>query len=465
MSPIELAPRADLQNLLDAALAVGGETSTFDFKEVLDVRRDDHSIRLARAVGAFTNTDTGGYVWIGISDSREIKGLTDEILAQYDQTRIQKLLNRFLSPPPNVQVRRCERDGKNLVAIEVSPFKDVPSVVKASLSAGRDDLTAGTFLFRNGAAESAVLQAEGDVRRLCDAIVARRASAFVELTRKGLVGTRPEASAPQPQPVGAAAEVRLSALRDRAQRYWSAAPGQPPFIQVSFAPAVDLRLGREDLRGLIPRACVPGRHGFPPHFVRGAEIYSLQPQGYFGAIPFSEEPNPELHPSYLWLLDRSGAFFYREHFWEDDERSVIPGGVGLIHVVGNLIRLVRFLDRFGLALPEVVTDSSEFLLSVWLNNVKDRYLEDERGPAPLSPRRRTIPEPRVEAQLTSSLGAVRSARADMVVNLLEDIVWQCRRDDWPRSKLVDAIRSTPRFLVDGGEYVFPASESVSPPPA
>jgi hypothetical protein len=275
-----------------------------------------------------------------------------------------------------------------------------------------------------------------------------------------LVGTKMPVAAAQEQPT---AELLLNGLKNRAEKYWSAAPGQPPFIQVAFTPMVDLHLGHEDLRGLIPRACVPNRHGFPPWSV-GGPAYALEPWGWLGAIPFSEEPNPELHPSYLWMVDRSGAFFYREHFWEDYERSVIPGGVGFIHVIGNIIRLVRFLDRFGLALPDVVTDSTEFVLSVWLHNVKDRYLEDERGPAPSSLRRKTIPEPRVEVQLTSSLGAVRSARQDTVVNLLEDVAWQCRRDDWPRRALVDAIRRTPRFLLDGSEYVFPASESVAPPP-
>jgi hypothetical protein len=47
------------------------------------------------------------------------------------------------------------------------------------------------------------------------------------------------------------------------------------------------------------------------------------------------------------MLDRAGAFLYREHFWEDYKGSVIPGGVGLFHVVGNAIRLERIPQPIG----------------------------------------------------------------------------------------------------------------------
>lgn len=464
MPPNELAPRADLQNLLDAALRVGGETSAFDFKEQLDIQRDDHKIRLVKAIGAFANTDAGGHIWIGISDSRQVVGVADNIAALYDQTRIQGIANSFLAPPPEVQVRHGERGGKRVVAIEVSPFKEVPCIVKESRSAGGEKLVAGTVLFRNAAAESAVLRAEGDMRKLCDAIVARRATGLVELIQKGLVGVAPPrvdfalAQRAPPRPAGEAAVARLNALRDRAQSYWSVAPGERPFIEVSFAPDVDLRLGREELRTLIPRACVPGQHGFPFFYVSGGDVYQLQPWGWLGAIPFSEQPNPDLKLGYLWMLDRSGAFLYREHFWEEDPRSVIPGGVGLFHVLGNIIRLVRFLDRFGRALPDAVTESTDFVVSTVLNNVKDRYLEDERGTSLPPLRRATIPEARVEAQLVTSLGAVRASREEAVVNLLEEVVWQCRRDDWSRQKLVEAVPRAAQFL--GAEYALPPEESV-----
>lgn len=462
MQSSELAPRADFQKLLDAALGVGGETNAFDFKEQLDLRKEDHRIRLVKAIGAFGNTDAGGHIWIGISDSRQVVGLPDDIAALYDQTKIQTIANSCLTPAPEIQVRHGQRDGRRVIAIEVSSFKETPCIVKQSMTGEREKMAAGTILFRNAAAESAALQAEGDMRKLCDAIVARRATAFVELIQRGLIGVGPGrglalAQSEPDRPQAEAAAVRLEALRGRAQSYWSATPEERPFIEVSFAPDVDLRLGREDLRSLIPRACVPGRHGFPFFYVSG-DVYQLQPWGLLGVIPFAEQPNRERNPGYLWLLDRSGTFLYREHFWEDYSDSVIPGGVGLFHVVGNIIRLVRFLDRFGRALPDAVTEATRFVLSTVLNNVNGRYLEDERGADSFPLRRATISEARAEAELATSLGALRASREEVVVNLLEEIVWQFRRDDLSRHELVEAVPRAAQFL--GPEYAIPAVESV-----
>src|ERR1035438_1035143 len=92
MGPIEPTPvRPELDTLLNAALATGGETDAFDFKEILDPRVDEHRIRLLRAVAAFGNTDAGGHIWIGVRDDRKVVGLADEILALYDQTPIQSI--------------------------------------------------------------------------------------------------------------------------------------------------------------------------------------------------------------------------------------------------------------------------------------------------------------------------------------------------------------------------------------
>jgi hypothetical protein len=94
----ELAPRADLQHLLDAALGVGGETSAFEFKEQLDIQRDDHKIRLVKAIGAFANTDAGGHIWIGISDSRLqtwLRGTHHGVSGKHLQAYLDEFVFRF----------------------------------------------------------------------------------------------------------------------------------------------------------------------------------------------------------------------------------------------------------------------------------------------------------------------------------------------------------------------------------
>lgn len=452
MAVTELPPvRPDLDTLLDAALKTGGETDAFDFKELLQLRLEEHRIRLVRAVGAFGNTDAGGHIWIGIDDDRNIVGLADEIVDLYDQTPIQALVNSYLAPAPGVQVRHHVREGKKLVVIEVSAFQDVPCIVRKSATAGKERLQAGTILFRNPAAESAVLTGELEMRKLCDAVANRRAAAIVELIQKGLVGVQ---------------AIRRSndryegilALRERAEGYWSSAPGQPRYIEVFFTPEHDLALTPEQLRGLFPGASVPGQHGFPFYYVTGRQVYTSMPWGWLGAIPFSETPDPKQHPSYLWMLARDGSFLYREHYWEDYERSVIPGGVGIYHVAGSLIRLVRFLDRVGLVLK--LADSTTFRLGAVLNNMQGRYLEDEKSYS-VAPYRPTATDPQVEATLETPLRSLRGARQEAIVNLLEEVVWQFRRQDFKRHRLMGVVKSAYMHL--GPEYALPETEIVPAP--
>ena len=100
MNVLKLPPALpNLDKLIDIALETGGETDRFDFKEIIDLRTDAHKVRLIRAIGAFGNTDDGGFVLIGISDDRKITGLQDEVYNLFDQTPVQPIaLNKIDTP-------------------------------------------------------------------------------------------------------------------------------------------------------------------------------------------------------------------------------------------------------------------------------------------------------------------------------------------------------------------------------
>jgi hypothetical protein len=443
--------RPDLGTLLQAALQVGGETDGFDFKEILDIRHDEHKIRLVKAVAAFGNTDAGGYIWIGVKDDRTVVGLSDELVVLFDQTPVQTLINNYLSPPPTVQARQhITTGGIKLVVIEVSPFADVPCVVRQSFVSGKERLQAGTFIVRRSSAESAILTSEIEIRKLCDAIVNRRATAIAELLRKGLVGLQ---GPPSPRKERFAA---ISNVRRRAEEFWPSPKGGSPYIEVFFTPDQDLKLRGDDLQRIIPGACVPIRHGFPFYTVYGGPVETSMPWGWLGTIPFHDTPQDK-PPAYLWMLDRNGAFLNREGFWEDAERSVIPGGIGLYHVAGELIRLVRFLDRTMLVLG--MEGTTEFELGVVLNNVEGRYLENERSPwLGLELHRKINTETRIDASLQISLSDARAAREEVVVNLLAEVSWQFRKTEWKRQSLVETVKSASAFL--GQEYSFPPTENI-----
>lgn len=441
--------RPNLDTLLDRALQTGGETDGFDFKEALDFRSNgEHKLRLLKAIGAFGNTDNGGHIIIGVSDDRTVKGLAPDVAATYDQTPLQTLVNQYFAPPPAIQVRQHERDGKKLVIVEVAPFRDFPSIVKKYEVQGREKLQDGTFLVRNGAAESALLTTEAEVRKLCDAIVARRARSVVELFQRGAVGLQLGAAPGERKPAFDA----LADVRKRADAYWSSDDGALPYLEVFFAPEEPLGLAGAVLKQVFPAAAVPIQHGFPFHVVNSMEVETPTAWGWLGVIPFEAEPNANVPPKHLWLLTRNGGFVSRELFWED-ERPARKGSVGIFHVVGEALPMIRFLDRLTrrLDLPE----TKRFRIGIVLNNVKGRYITNERMGYPDEYVGTT--EGRVEATLDMTLGELRGAREDALVNLLEEVVWQFRRQDWSRQDLVTMVRATPQYV--GREYAFPEQET------
>jgi hypothetical protein len=135
---------------------------------------------------------------------------------------------------------------------------------------------------------------------------------------------------------------------------------------------------------------------------------------------------------------------------------VVSFGGGVYHVAGLLIVLVRFLDRLTRMLH--VPETMAFTVGLRLNNVKGRYIEDERTISRWN--RPKLPERRADATLEEQLSRIRAARVEVVVNLLEEIVWQFRAE-WPRQNLVHVVNDTHLHL--GSAYAFPPDEQVSSP--
>jgi hypothetical protein len=65
--------------------------------------------------------------------------------------------------------------------------------------------------------------------------------------------------------------------------------------------------------------------------------------------------------------------------------------------------------------------------------------------------------PQIETHLDATLASLRASREDVVITLLEDVIWQFRRQDWSRQDLVNMLRSAPAYM--GHEYAFPEQET------
>ncbi|MFH0964026.1 MAG: ATP-binding protein [Planctomycetota bacterium] len=442
MPQISLPPVCpDPDKLLDTALETGGETERFDFKELLDLDNEEHKLRLLRSIGAFGNTEEGGFLFIGVSNDRRVVGLPPNVADAYDQTRVHDLARRYLSPAPSLQVRQHQREGKRLVIIDVAPFPDIPSIVCKTATYGGEKLTAGTFLFRNSAAQSAVLTSESDVHALCDAVARRRASLIVEIIQRGMLG-KLTASAPE-------SFKAFDCIREKANQEWPLSEKAPPFLEVAFCPEYPLDISPGQLKSLFPGATVSIQYGFPFVSVPGAKVQSPTSWGWYGRIPFAEPGASRKQPDYLWMFSRAGAFIDREHLWENGEKSVIPGGVGIFHIVGRVILLLRFLNNVVSTLSP--PPSTRFRVAVAAYNVRGRYLDNERQT--FRPPRILLghaSEQQVEAPLEVQVEQIRTASKDVALALLEDIVWQFGRHDLRRCDLEGAIGRAKDYL--GPEY-------------
>lgn len=430
--------RADLDVLLDTALSTGGETERFDFKELLDLSQDEHKLRLVRAIGAFTNTDEGGFVLVGISDDRRVVGVSDAIAEAYDQTRVHAIAAQYLTPPPPLQVRHHFYQGKKVIVVEVPSFEEIPSVVRQSATFGKERLLAGTFLFRTKAAKSGVLEAEGDVRALCDTLVKRRASSFLDLIQRGALGLPLE-------PSKAASFSGEMDVRGRADRVWPTSGA--PAVEVGFASGHDLSLTPDQMRSLIPGACIPVKHGFPFYMVGDSYVERAASWGWFGRIPMADDDVATPEPSYLWMLTRSGAFLHRDHLWEDKPRPDTPGRVVLYHLLGNLILDIRFLQSLSAKLS--LHESTPFRIFIAANNVRGKHLQDEdvywrhlssKG----------ADDAIVKAQIEVDLGAVLKSPQEIAIKLIDEMAWQFGRHDLKRQNIEMALKRAPDVL--GAEY-------------
>lgn len=230
-----------------------------------------------------------------------------------------------------------------------------------------------------------------------------------------------------------------------------------PVLEVFFMPKVSMHLAPEQLRQLDQRVSVPADPEFPFHRVRvGSRTIVLansSSDGWIGRAPESLSEPAE----YLWLLNREGGFLYRERFWEDDPGSVIPGGIGIYHVIGKLILLVRFLNRFAGKLE--VADETIFRLGISLKNIKGRYLGNELSN---SGRQSWIAKPvegsEVSAGVERSLIQIREGREDIVATLAEEIAWSLNHSEMTQEHILSMIITAPNLL--GQEYTFPSAESV-----
>ena len=118
-----------------ALMHLGYSDSSTDEKEIAEATECDFKVALEtkkpkswlKSVSAFSN-GIGGTLFFGVSDDREPIGLSD---VQKDAEAISRLIKERITPLPQFILKPLQEDGKNLLALEVSPGRSTPYYYKA----------------------------------------------------------------------------------------------------------------------------------------------------------------------------------------------------------------------------------------------------------------------------------------------------------------------------------------------
>ena len=100
------------------------EATECDFKVALEIKKPKSWLK---SVSSFSN-GIGGTLFFGISDDRKPIGLSD---VQKDAEAISRLIKERITPLPQFILKPLQEDGKNLLALEVSPGRCTPYYYKA----------------------------------------------------------------------------------------------------------------------------------------------------------------------------------------------------------------------------------------------------------------------------------------------------------------------------------------------
>jgi serine/threonine-protein kinase HipA len=159
------------------------------------------------------------------------------------------------------------------------------------------------------------------------------------------------------------APIALVILNDEMDRQWQRARNSlTSWRQVSASPIDGGSISKQKFSALFPGVEIPAVehvHGFP--FIdRGLPkgVYGLS-ERWVGAIPI-EKNRP---PGYLWMLDRTAAFAYREQIWEDQPTSVTGGNTHIGSILHVALSLTWFLSR----LIKSAYDDADFELHLQLD--------------------------------------------------------------------------------------------------
>ena len=170
------------------------EDRNFDFKAPGEFAGEFRAA-LTVDIAAMANTSGGGTLIVGVrkvDGTWTPEGVSAEQLTSFDKTPVTQFVKNLLDPLPRFEIATVELNGKQLIALKIVEFEDVPIVVKKTIQHETRLLAKeGALLIRSEAAESRPIQSADELRQLLGRALSRKSENLLADIRAVVTGSGP----------------------------------------------------------------------------------------------------------------------------------------------------------------------------------------------------------------------------------------------------------------------------------
>ncbi len=186
----DLPGHKKVHDLTITALDTCQETRSVDFKE--SSAWENIKIKIIKTAMAMGNLRDGGLIIIGVSerdDTWDLTGISESDLSTYDLDSILDTMNRYTSPPLNVDIVTVKHsDDKVYLVIYIYEFDDKPFVCKRN--GPNNEIKEGDIYIRplGGRPRTTKIQSADDLHDLLELAADKKSKLFIERAKRlGLI--------------------------------------------------------------------------------------------------------------------------------------------------------------------------------------------------------------------------------------------------------------------------------------
>lgn len=176
---------------IDNLIASRSETKNLDFKEEFHWNNDkDIQLKIIKAILAMSNASQGGRILVGVTNSGQVKGVSEKNLKSFDQTSFNDILHKYTDPKLTAQISRPKHKDGNLVIIEVPEFDIDPIICKADGldTEGKNILRKGAIYIRTAKATTEEVPSSDEMRELLGRALSKKGDYLLNQITRMLQG-------------------------------------------------------------------------------------------------------------------------------------------------------------------------------------------------------------------------------------------------------------------------------------